>query len=96
MFLCCSKKPRVSFPPALSEVFCTSQQTLSTSSFASLDVTFCADVPFSRIQKGSTETRDPGSGDGITETERETEAEYAILERRFQAIESKIKSIYIY
>ena len=41
---------------------------------------------FRVFQKGSTETRDPGSGDGITETERETEAEYAILERRFQAI----------
>ena len=44
---------------------------------------------FRVFQKGSTETRDPGSGKGITETERETEAEYAVLERRFQAIESK-------
>ena len=34
--LCWSEKQRVGFPPVLSEVFCTSIQTLSTSSFASL------------------------------------------------------------
>ena len=37
-----SEKPYVGFPPALSEVFCTSIQTLSTSSFTSLNVTFFA------------------------------------------------------
>ena len=51
--LCWSEKPRVGFPPGLSEVFCTSIQILSTSSFASLNVTFFADVPFSRISKAS-------------------------------------------
>ena len=38
---------------ALSEVFCTSIRTLSTSLFASLNVTFFADVPFSPISKAS-------------------------------------------
>ena len=37
--LCWSETPRVGFPPALSEDFCTLIQTLSTSSFASLNVT---------------------------------------------------------
>ena len=49
MFLCWSKKPLVSFPPASSEDFRTSLQTLSTSSFSSINVTFFADVPFYRV-----------------------------------------------
>ena len=44
-------KQLVGFPPALSEVFCTSIQTLSTSSFASLNVTFFEDVPSSGAPK---------------------------------------------
>ena len=47
--LCWSEKPHVGCPPALSEVVCTSIQILSTSSFASLNVTFFADVLFSLI-----------------------------------------------
>ena len=38
---------------ALSNVFCSSIQTLSTSSLASLNVTFSADVPFSPVSKAS-------------------------------------------
>ena len=45
------RETRVGFQPALSEVFCTSKQILSTSSFASKNATFFADVLFSRIQK---------------------------------------------
>ena len=51
---CCaewSEKPRVGFPPALQEVFCTSIQTLSTSPFASLNITFFAGIPFHLFQK---------------------------------------------
>ena len=43
----------VGFPPTLSEVFYTLIQILSTSSFASLNATFFADVLFSRISKAS-------------------------------------------
>ena len=49
-----SKKLRASFPPALSNVLCTLLQTLSASSFMSLNVTFFADVylrVFQRRQK---------------------------------------------
>ena len=46
-----SEKPRVGFPPALSDVFCTTIQTLSTSQFASLNITFFADIPFRLFQK---------------------------------------------
>ena len=40
---------------------------------------------------GSTETRNPesGNGNGITETKTETETEYGICERRFQEIHFK-------
>ena len=47
------RETRVGFQPALSEVFCTSKQILSTSSFASLNATFFTDVLFSRISKAS-------------------------------------------
>ena len=49
--LCWSEKPRVGFPPALSEVLCTLIQTLSTSSFASLNVTSFRHV-FQKRHKG--------------------------------------------